>query len=756
MNQFQDRSFQNKNETTASAQSIGSKSIFHFQDNRPQSVAQRKQSSFLIDNRPRSIIQLKQVEALRNNNSDRLVIQKKENKTGLPDNLKSGIENLSGISMSDVKVHYHSPKPAQLNAHAYAQGSEIHVASGQEKHLPHEAWHVVQQKQGRVRPTIQLKNKVNVNDDASLEKEADVMGAKALQTQRVKKNSVETPIRSHDNPIQRAITVDVNTYTAEELYGQLLAHYGMLTAFQPELRNGILPVWNRENRGFLNLKQVYDSLIPILATYRDIFGVEHFNTFAGYIASQTLAQTAIAANAGNYRSLVTTAGFEHEFADMKDGPLAGVSHLELARSVEALPYTNIHFNVETDAMNALELVSPPFIFPTVAGAPIPNPDTVRYVNNLMKTTLYNLLTESRGTFLGVSLGRRYIRQTFNQLLAGLNGATGLTFNLLPEVVIKAEHLSHRTDLGALAAHVAPAAGDPHKMILNAGTLGNITVGDSQKNRDEVMQVGAQVNFATDMNTAQTMNQGPGLDENETRIFRIIRTALAARIPQPVGGSPGLLRFYNEMLIKLSSLFSVYSQNHVRTKQADMQGDLIAKATPHAVDRNVGRLNDGQQREFLLHATLSSFVKDVQPAWVKDHLDSIGAGLLQPDDYPILLASLNAANLAGFNIPQNISNFLTGEGHTAAAAHWSHFVRQVRMALILLRVRVARNRFGLVDTTPRAGLYEHTPLYTGARQDTYLDPRRVQQPGIWNRRLHVAEIRRGDPAAKLEQLRDAVG
>jgi hypothetical protein len=108
-------------------------------------------------------------------------LQKKDNNTGLPDNLKSGVENLSGHSMDDVKVHYNSSQPNQLNAHAYAQGTDIHVAPGQEKHLPHEAWHVVQQKQGRVKPTMQMKGKVNVNDDKGLENEADVMGAKALQ-----------------------------------------------------------------------------------------------------------------------------------------------------------------------------------------------------------------------------------------------------------------------------------------------------------------------------------------------------------------------------------------------------------------------------------------------------------------------------------------------------------------------------------------------------------------------------------------------
>jgi hypothetical protein len=79
--------------------------------------------------------------------------------------------------MDDVKVHYNSDKPAQLNALAYAQGTDIHVAPGQEEHLPHEAWHVVQQKQGRVQPTMQLKG-ANVNDNEGLEKEADVMGNK--------------------------------------------------------------------------------------------------------------------------------------------------------------------------------------------------------------------------------------------------------------------------------------------------------------------------------------------------------------------------------------------------------------------------------------------------------------------------------------------------------------------------------------------------------------------------------------------------
>lgn len=117
----------------------------------------------------------------------------KPNHTGLPDQLKSGVESLSGMSLDHVKVHYNSSQPAQLQAHAYAQGSDIHLAPGQEQHLPHEAWHVVQQMQDRVQSTTQLKQGVPVNDDAGLENEADVMGARALNMAYGTHPEPETP-----------------------------------------------------------------------------------------------------------------------------------------------------------------------------------------------------------------------------------------------------------------------------------------------------------------------------------------------------------------------------------------------------------------------------------------------------------------------------------------------------------------------------------------------------------------------------------
>ncbi len=85
--------------------------------------------------------------------------------------LRTGVEAVSGVSMSDVRVHYNSPEPARLGALAYAQGADIHVGPGEERHVPHEAWHVVQQAEGRVAAPGSSRHPVV--SDAGLEREAD-------------------------------------------------------------------------------------------------------------------------------------------------------------------------------------------------------------------------------------------------------------------------------------------------------------------------------------------------------------------------------------------------------------------------------------------------------------------------------------------------------------------------------------------------------------------------------------------------------
>ena len=48
-------------------------------------------------------------------------VEKPQNGKGLPDPLRTGLERLSGLNLSGVRVHRSSPKPARLNALAYTQ-----------------------------------------------------------------------------------------------------------------------------------------------------------------------------------------------------------------------------------------------------------------------------------------------------------------------------------------------------------------------------------------------------------------------------------------------------------------------------------------------------------------------------------------------------------------------------------------------------------------------------------------------------------
>ena len=175
-------------------------------------------------------------------------IQTKVNKTGIPDQLKSGMENLSGTQLDDVKVHRNSEEPAQMNAHAFAQGSNIHLAKGQEKHLPHELAHVVQQKKGNVKATTQLKGKVDINDNPTLEREADEMGKNALlnshsksepitQTksssviQKAKKGRGSKRIKSKGNsPSEQSVAL-------ESTHNSTYKNENHLDTFEPSLDN---------------------------------------------------------------------------------------------------------------------------------------------------------------------------------------------------------------------------------------------------------------------------------------------------------------------------------------------------------------------------------------------------------------------------------------------------------------------------------------------------------------------------------------
>lgn len=107
------------------------------------------------------------------------------NNTGIPPALQANLESTFSRDFSNVKLHKDSSKATEVSALAFTQGNDIHFAPGQfqpdtakgRQLLGHEAAHVVQQSEGRVKPTTEVAG-LPVNDDVGLEKEADVLGAK--------------------------------------------------------------------------------------------------------------------------------------------------------------------------------------------------------------------------------------------------------------------------------------------------------------------------------------------------------------------------------------------------------------------------------------------------------------------------------------------------------------------------------------------------------------------------------------------------
>ncbi|MEM9489870.1 MAG: DUF4157 domain-containing protein [Myxococcota bacterium] len=136
----------------------------------------------VIDSQPRAPIQRKESADF---SGGECQIEATSSGEPLPEEVRAEMESVMGMDFSAVRIHV-GPQAESIGALAFTRGMDIFFAPGQyqpsseegQRLLGHELTHVVQQAQGRVTTTMAVGG-IHINDDVSLEREADAVGARA-------------------------------------------------------------------------------------------------------------------------------------------------------------------------------------------------------------------------------------------------------------------------------------------------------------------------------------------------------------------------------------------------------------------------------------------------------------------------------------------------------------------------------------------------------------------------------------------------
>jgi hypothetical protein len=561
----------------------------------------------------------------------------------------------------------------------------------------------------------------------------------------------------HDSVVQRVIKIGGEEQANAKVFKALHDAKKIPVGCEMVVQAQVLPVYDKLNREFKTIDDLANKLNIVAPTLQKLIDPREFRTFKQLVILQEMVQYEVKKHPGLFASLVTTAGFEHEFADMDSGSfLSGVSHVKVASSAESMAFSGLPFHVETDASNALELVSPPFLFPTLKGEPIPLPEIVGAVDNLIQATLLSTVgTPNPVTFNYWQMSIQH--NTIGKVLDKLSEKTGLTFKLNKVIQLDPANISHNADLKEIGKHLSGDAKADGGLKFNPAHIQDIAVGLSYKSLRGGSYVGSQLNIATDVSTILALSQLPKKMEYAP-LFQDVQAFLTAQLPVPDEKSAGLKQFHSLMIPKFASLFAVPSQEHMQKKQQEWHqrilGILADPTSKAATSYQKLATGSAEYKEFELHAAQASFVKDAQPVWIKDHLVSLAFGILDREDYPLLIAYLkkHVEKLNKPNLPGPLAAKMIKAGHQLAGAHWQGFTGHLLLAYQALATALEQKSMAEgADAKSNAQYYAHDSKIVGARQGTYADPRNVQMPQIWNRRLHVAEIRRGKPADALAAI-----
>jgi hypothetical protein len=629
----------------------------------------------------------------------------KTNNTGLPDNLKSGLEQMSGISMDDVTVHYNSDKPAQLQAHAYAQGNQIHIAPGQEQHLPHEGWHVVQQKQGRVSPTSQLKSAIPINDDKGLEKEADVMGAQALQ---MKENKFPDPAPG-----------SASTNSSPDIVQRTAFHDEQRKRWQL-LEAGKLPPGK-----FITTGLEYD----IGETSKDnpLQGIAHLELMKGNngFPLPYILET----DAGNTLELVTPPYLLETVAPDKPFPAVkavqqaiGEDNAAISTAFKKRQTINKTATGLADSLGITWKVSPLALAPSNLSlrAEIPAAKmAVKQHNELLLEKLKKQTPSASSSEAESGKDKAKEEKTKEPEEPSLTIESGQTMN----------------GSNILGISVEPTPGDYSKPQINVLTNAQHFNAINQPDRSRLLGKKSESIYRTIikemMDTAiadlQWLSAPPSIAAKEP----MEPMAVPVRVPK-------------HAIIRIAETITHEALDSMRLKVIEYQAILQSDTA----------LNKGQQKVFEPFANLISYIKDYSNAWLKTDLLTYLTGALAKEELGALLTVIEAKCGNGpYNSAVRYTSFeelvdLDLDKHPSLKLAMGWFDKNgtdYKKAAAIVVGEVLRLKPGAMARAAfkRPELFGKDPNTVGIRHDTFIDQKNLNELTAklgYREALHVVEIR----------------
>ncbi|MEL6556569.1 MAG: hypothetical protein AAFQ94_00195 [Bacteroidota bacterium] len=690
---------------------------------RERTESHNDQLAQINDHRPNSTIQRKLLDRMNGTSKfDRIVA-------------KMGLQY--GVDTSGLKATHNSSLPSRLHAEATIQGNRIHFGPGQDSphNIRHEVAHAIDNRMNGTPAGDKFVNGYLV--DTTREKVVGNMvnnsGSPQLPANSIKPLQVNG-FYGQSSVVQRKVKVDKEELNETEIS----KHLDLTGENQKLFSTHIYPAYDQVGKSFGNLEELSGRMEKVLPEYFGLFRSSK-GKICDFIGHQIVFQKLVRSNQKDFEFLLTTAGYEHEFADMINSPLNGVSHLEISESMEKMPLTKLPFTLETDAMNALELVTPPFLLPASKGRPLPYWETANEIDVLFQKALHSLIEKPTDhTILG--------------LIGGFKTNFGLNFTLNP-VEIKSEHLSHNTNIDKVRGFISA-----DQLIIDKDSLSEIRIGESKKiagfskglgnkgkNNDHLENgVLSQINFAADMETIALFDQMKSNLSHAVITKRFVETEeLLAKLIRLNYHSPKLISVHQQVIRKLANSLIIDDLSNL--KQAQLK---LYQAIKDSKTKSSSFAFTILKATVKMHAEFISKVKNPGVLWIKDHVASM-ALVLNKVELKALISSLKEG-LTKISGDTQLFNEIEMDGKQDKH---KRLVRDID-TLILNLIDVLNNgKNRVANRKPTTNhLYDHDDTLVGARQATYLDQANVQLPALWpDMRLHVAEVREGNVGKILKAV-----